>query len=311
MVLSTLSGDAVSRYSFGTMQFGEGADESASATMYAACREAGINFFDTANVYTGGKSETILGRLVAKEREDIFIATKTGSHKRLLPEVVDEEVPQSLRRLSLDQVDLLYIHQWDPVTPLQLQIEAVGKYIHSGQARMLGLSNFAAWKVMKARHIAYEMEIDIRVLQPMYNLVKRQVEVEVLPMAISEELIVCPYSPLGGGLLTGKYSRGETGRLQENKMYASRYAPRWMYETAEALVALAAETGVHPATLAVAWTARHAGVWGPIISAKSLEQLKPSLQAIDFDMDDSLYARIAALSSAPAPDNDRLEEASL
>lgn len=309
MVLRTLSGQPVSQYSFGTMQFGEGADERASTAMYEACREAGINFFDTANVYTGGKSETILGRLLAHERTDVFVATKTGSHKRVLAEVVDQEVPQSLERLGLDQIDLLYIHQWDSVTPLQSQIEAVGKYVHSGQARMLGLSNFAAWKVMKARQIAIEMDIEIRVLQPMYNLVKRQAEVEILPMAISEELIVCPYSPLGGGLLTGKYARGEKGRLNENTMYANRYAPLWMYEAAEALVTLAAEVSVHPATLAVAWTARHAGVWGPIISAKSLEQLEPSLKAIDFDMDAALYARIAALSPAPAPDNDRLEEA--
>jgi aryl-alcohol dehydrogenase-like predicted oxidoreductase len=142
----------------------------------------------------------------------------------------------------------------------------------------------------------------------MYNLVKRQAEVEILPMAVSEGFAVCPYSPLGGGLLTGKYAAGVEGRLTHNKMYTARYEPEWMKKSASDLAEVAAVSGVSPATLAVAWVAKHAGVWGPIISARNAIQLMPSLKAMEFDMDDDLYAEVAALSPTPAPDNDRLEE---
>ena len=146
-------------------------------------------------------------------------------------------------------------------------------------------------------------------LQPMYNLVKRTAEVELLPMAESEGFAVCPYSPLGGGLLTGKYARGEGGRIRDDKMYSQRYGADWMFDAAEGLNGIAAETGVHAATLAVAWVARNPGVWGPIVSGRSAEQLGPSLKAIGFDMDDALYARLSALSPAPPRYNDRSEEA--
>jgi aryl-alcohol dehydrogenase-like predicted oxidoreductase len=175
--------------------------------------------------------------------------------------------------------------------------------------RYVGISNFSAWATMKARGVARELGIDVTFLQPMYNLVKRQAVVEILPMAASEGFYVCPYSPLGGGLLTGKYVSGGGGRIRDDKMYATRYALDWMHEAAAGLKALADEVGVHPATLAVAWVARHAGVWGPIVSARSAEQLRPSLAAIGFEMDDAFYARVSALSPTPPPANDRLEEA--
>ncbi|MEM9523678.1 MAG: aldo/keto reductase, partial [Pseudomonadota bacterium] len=118
-----------------------------------------------------------------------------------------------------------------------------------------------------------------------------------------------PYSPLGGGLLTGKYADGGSGRLHENPRYAARYAPRAMHRTAADLSVLARALGLHPATLAVAWSARHPGVTAPIISARSVEQLRPSLAALDFSMDDALYERVSALGSPPPPATDRLEEA--
>jgi aryl-alcohol dehydrogenase-like predicted oxidoreductase len=307
-VFSTISGKPVSRFSFGTMQFGGNADETASAAMYAACREAGVNFFDTANGYTGGASERILGGLVAGERDDIFVATKcayTGGSR----EEIDAQVGESLTRLGVDTVDLLYLHRWDREVPVEVSLEALGAHVAAGRARYAGVSNYAAWQVMKARAIAREMGFDISFLQPMYNLVKRQVEVEILPMARSEGFAVCPYSPLGGGLLTGKYAGGGTGRLTADERYSTRYAPGWMREAAEALVALAAEVGVAPATLAVAWVARNPAVWGPIVSARDAEQLAPSLAAIGFAIDDALYARVSALSPAPPPATDRLEEA--
>jgi aryl-alcohol dehydrogenase-like predicted oxidoreductase len=307
-MFTTLSGREVSRFSFGTMQFGGGADEAESGAMYAACREAGITFFDTAFGYTGGASEEILGRLVSGERDDVFVATKcayTGASKA----EIDAQVETSLTRLGVEVIDLLYLHRWDEEVPLEESFGALAAHVSSGTVRFIGVSNYASWQVMKAERLAEEMGFRISALQPMYNLVKRQVEVELLPMAISEGFAVCPYSPLGGGLLTGKYLGGGTGRLVEDERYAARYAPAWMGQAAAGLVEIAGELGVAPATLAVAWVARHPGVYGPIISARSAAQLQPSLAAIGFEMSEEVYARLSALSPAPPPATDRLEEA--
>ena len=306
--LRTISGQALSRFSFGTMQFGGAAGEAASAEMYSACREAGINFFDTAFLYSEGRSEEISGRLVAPERDDVFIATKCGYHGACRSRI-EEEFGASRKRLGLETVDLLYLHRWDGETPLEETFETLARCQEDGSVRAFGVSNFAAWQVMKAREVARGLGMEIQFLQPMYNLVKRQVEVEILPMAIAEELAVCPYSPLGGGLLTGKYASGETGRLTTSDIYATRYGFGWMHEAVAKLVEIAGEVGAAPATLAVAWIARHPGIWGPIVSARSTEQLAPSLAAIDFVIDDALHARLSALSPAPPPATDRLEEA--
>jgi aryl-alcohol dehydrogenase-like predicted oxidoreductase len=142
----------------------------------------------------------------------------------------------------------------------------------------------------------------------MYNLVKRQAEVEILPMADDLGILVAPYSPLGGGLLTGKYGAGGSGRLSEDDRYAARYGQAQMHEAAQGLTKIAQEAGLHPATLAVAWAARHPTGPSPIISARSVEQLQPSLDALNFEMSDELYARLSALSPTPPPATDRLEE---
>ena len=306
-MLTTKSGAPASKFSFGTMQFGGKADENESAAMYAACREAGINFFDTAHVYTEGHSETIIGKLIAKEREGIFLATKCAVAGSLRSKIT-AEFEESRTRLGQDFVDLLYLHRWDDETPLEETFETLAGFVEAGSVRHIGVSNFAAWQTQKAEAVAASFGIGITFLQPMYNLVKRQVEVEILPMALSENYAVCPYSPLGGGLLTGKYVNSEDGRLSEDKMYSTRYAPSWMHETAASLSSLAHDAGVSPATLAVAWVARHPGIFGPIISARSAEQLRPSLAAMEFAMDDALYDKISALSPTPAPATDRLEE---
>ncbi len=299
----------MSAFSFGTMQFGKKASESDSAAMYNACRSSGINFFDTAHAYTGGASETILGQLAANERDDVFIATKCGEGQSVAPDLIRREFDESRRRLGMDTVDVLYFHRWDRDTPLDASFGVLAELVQQGSVRFIGVSNYAAWQVMKAQRVAEGLGIGISFLQPMYNLVKRQIEVEILPMAISEGFSVCPYSPLGGGLLTGKYQGKGGGRLNDDPMYAQRYAPKWMHQVPIDLTELAAKAGVHPATLAVAWVARHKGVHGPIISARSAEQLAPSLAAIDYNLDDDLYAAISSLTPAPPPATDRLEEA--
>ncbi|QHQ36294.1 aldo/keto reductase [Algicella marina] len=307
-MLRTLSGDKASRFSFGTMQFGGKADEIESAAMYSACREAGINFYDTAYGYTEGLSETILGKLIATERDKIFLATKCAASGSSREKIV-AEFSESRSRLAQASVDLLYLHRWDADTPLEETFETLAELVEEGSIRHVGVSNFSAWQTMKANRVASSLGVRISVLQPMYNLVKRQVEVEILPMSMSEGFAVCSYSPLGGGLLTGKYGQSAEGRLVDDKMYNDRYGPKWMHDTAVALGSVAKEIGVSPATLAVAWTARHPGLHGPIISARSAQQLAPSIAAIDFKMDDALYEKISALSPRPAPATDRLEEA--
>lgn len=286
---------------------GGNADQAESAAMYDACRTSGINFFDTAWGYNEGRSEEILGELASGERDEVFIATKCG-YESARPARIEDEFAESRRRMKVETVDLLYLHRFDPEVPAEISLKVLSGWISSGAVRHVGLSNYAAWQVMKANHVAENLGFGIMALQPMYNLVKRQAEVEILQMAISEDYAVCPYSPLGGGLLTGKYAKGATGRLDVDERYSQRYAPEWMRKAAADLGTLAEQLGVPAATLAIAWVARHPGIWGPIISARSTEQLSPSLAAVNFDMDDALYDRLSALSPAPPPPTDRTEE---
>lgn len=307
--LTLRDGTAVLPFAFGAMQFGGTADETASRAMFDACRAAGIAHFDTAYAYTDGASERMLGAFAAPERDRLYIATKVnypggGGRANIL-----SSFEESRKRLGMDTVDLLYMHRWTGDTPLEETFETLAELQTKGQVRHIGVSNYAAWQVMKAQAVAARLGTRIDVVQPMYNLVKRQAEVEILPMCASEGIVAATYSPLGGGLLTGKYGRGGSGRLKDNAMYAKRYGVQSMYDSAAALADLAAELGTEPATLAVAWVARHPAHPNPILSARSAEQLRPSLDALRFRMDEALYARIAGLSATPPPATDRLEEA--
>jgi aryl-alcohol dehydrogenase-like predicted oxidoreductase len=307
--LLTRDGTPASRFIFGAMQFGGAADADESRAMFDTCRAAGITHFDTAWVYTKGRSETLLGGMIGADRDKLFIATKVGYDGGAGAVNMGAQFDASLDRLGMDQVDLLYLHRYDPDTDLHETLRWMAEQKQAGRTRYLGLSNAAAWQVMKAQRAAVEFGTRIDVLQPMYNLVKRQAEVEILPMCADQGLAVAPYSPLGGGLLTGKYARGGAGRLSSDARYAARYGQDWMHRTAAALAELADEIGIDAATLAVAWVARHPAGPMPIISARSAAQLAPSLAAVNFDMDGALYDRISALSVAPAPATDRLEEA--
>lgn len=311
--LTTISGEPVSGFCFGTMQFGERADATASRQMFEACRAHGLNFFDTAHVYTGGQSETLLGELAVPEREDLIIATKAGYQGGGSKANILKTFDESRARLGMDVIDLFYMHRFDDHTPLEETFETLATLKQAGSIRFIGVSNYTAWQVMKAVRAAANFGINVDILQPMYNLVKRQAEVEILPACADQNIGVCPYSPLGGGLLTGKYAEQDKdhlneGRLSEDDRYATRYSLDWMHEAAAALPELAARHGTHPATLAVAWVARHSAVTAPIISAKSVDQLAPSLDALSFEMSDALYAEMTALSQTPAPATDRLEE---
>jgi aryl-alcohol dehydrogenase-like predicted oxidoreductase len=303
----------------GTWTFGGEADEATSAEMFYRCRELGINFFDCANVYQGGRSEEILGQLIADCRDEVIITSKvyfstsddvnaSGASRRHIMAAVEA----SLKRLSTDYIDLYFIHHFDGHTCLEDTLRALDDLVTQGKILYPAASNFAAWQVAKALGIsAKEVWAPFKCLQPMYNLVKRQAEVEILPMAQSENLGVITYSPLGGGLLTGKYGtsrRPDSGRLVEDKRYRARYGADWMYEVAEEFTAFAKDRGFEPAALAVAWVASHPAVTSPIIGARNLAQLESSLKALEVEMTPALRAEISTLSPEPPPATDRSEE---
>lgn len=306
--LTTHDGTPASRFAFGTMQFGGRADPDESRAMYDACRAAGINHFDTAYVYTEGASESLLGAMVGAERDSVFVATKAGYVGGAGSDTIKAQFDVSRKRLGLDTVDLLYLHRFDPETDLSETMACFAELKQAGHIRYVGLSNFAAWQVMKAQAVGQQFDLRVDALQPMYNLVKRQAEVELLPMCADQQIAAIPYSPLGGGLLTGKYARGESGRLTDDTRYAARYGADWMPQAAAELTEIGRDVGVDPATLAVAWVAAHPARPVPIISARNTTQLAPSLRATTFEMTPELYNRLSALSPAPAPATDRSEE---
>jgi aryl-alcohol dehydrogenase-like predicted oxidoreductase len=314
------TGLKVSRLCFGTMSFGGDADEAGSAAMYAACRERGINFFDCADGYSKGRAEQILGRLMAHERDDLIITTKCfnpmgpdinagGGNRRHILRAVEA----SLKRLGTDRVEVLFMHRWDQTVPLEETLRALEDLVRDGKVLHLGASNYTAWQIARGLGISERRGwARFDVIQPMYSLVKRQVEVEILPLARAEGLGVIIYSPVGGGVLSGKYGPGkrpEAGRLMTNKEYTARYGEDWVFETAGRFAALAAARGHHPVSLAVAWAAAHPDVTCPIIGARDLTQLRPSLDALEIGMTPEFRAELSALGRTPPPATDRLEEA--
>ena len=313
------TGIKVSGLCFGTMSFGGDADEETSEAMFRRCREAGINFFDCANTYAGGRSEEILGRLIADCREEVVVTSKvyfpsgqgqncSGASRRNILLAAEA----SLKRLNTPFIDVYFIHHFDQSTPLEESLRALDDLVHQGKVMYLGASNFAAWQIVKALGISEREGLSpFACIQPMYNLVKRQAEVEILPMAAEEKLGVISYSPLGGGLLSGKYGRErrpEQGRLTSNRMYQARYADGWMMEAAESFTQFALERGYEPAGLAVAWAAAHPAVTAPILGARSVAQLEGSLKALDIEMTPALRAEISQLSPEPPPATDRNDE---
>jgi aryl-alcohol dehydrogenase-like predicted oxidoreductase len=310
------SGVQVSELCFGTMSFGGDADEATSAAMYQACREAGINFFDCADQYNGGRSEQILGKLMQGHRDDLVITTKCfnpvsddinarGTSRRHVVRALEA----SLKRLGTDRVDVLFLHQFDRRTPIEEQMRALEDVVRSGKVLYPAVSNYAAWQVQQALGVQQEQGwARLQVIQPMYNLVKRQAEVEILPMAQANGVGVIPYSPGAAGLLSGKYSGQATGRLKTNKMYEARYGEEWVFEVAEKFVAYCGARNLNPVATAVAWVGAHPGVTAPIVGARNLEQLRDSLASVNVEMSAAMRAEIGDLSRTPPPATDRLEE---
>jgi aryl-alcohol dehydrogenase-like predicted oxidoreductase len=312
------TGVRVSPLCFGTMSFGSDADERVSGQMFSRVREVGINFFDTANVYGDGASEEILGKLISGCRDEVIITSKAGfptsrdvNAQGLSRRHLVRAVEASLRRLGTDWIDFYFVHTFDERTPIEQTLRALDDLRRQGKILYPAVSNWAAWQIATALGVsAREALARFELIQPMYNLVKRQAEVEILPLAQAADLGVITYSPLGGGLLTGKYGTGTrpgSGRLVENARYADRYGQEIYYSTADRFTTFASEVGVKPATLAVAWAMSHPAVTAPIIGARNLSQLDDSLAALEVEMTAELRERISALAPTPPPATDRTE----
>lgn len=313
------TGVKVSELCMGTMSFGGIADKETSKKMFKKCREAGINFFDTADAYSNGRAEEILGECIKGCRENLVLTTKVYNPTRndinargLSRRHIIEAVENSLDRLGTDYIDFYFCHHFDSRTAIEKTLRAMDDLVRQGKILYPAASNWAAWQIEKALGISQKQNLArFECIQPMYNLVKKQAEVEILPMAQEENLGVITYSPLGAGLLSGKYNKNnkpKKGRLIDNDMYTKRYGRDFYFEVAQNFTEHAREQGVNPVALAVAWVKSHPGVTAPIIGARNVEQLEDSLAAVDINMTEKWRQEISKLSFAPPPATDRLEE---
>lgn len=312
------TGVLVSKLCFGTMTFGAEADENESARMFHRALEVGINFFDCSNNYSDGRAESILGKLIQGCRDEVVITSKVsqrvgqdinalGSSRRHIMLSIE----QSLKRLQTDRIDVYFIHHFDPLTPMEESLRALDDLVRQGKVLYLGVSNWAAWQIAKALGISAQKNLArFECIEPMYNLLKRQAEVEILPLASSEKLGVISYSPLAAGLLSGKYSHNASaqGRITTKKQYNQRYSLPKYYEIATAFSAYATSLGIKPSALALAWVMANPAITAPIVGASNLTQLEESLLARELVLDEEVLTHVTNLSETPANATDRLEE---
>ncbi|HEX5584468.1 aldo/keto reductase [Gaiella sp.] len=290
------TGLRVSRLCLGMMSFGPhearewALDEEAAEPIVRRAVEGGITFFDTADVYNGGQSEVITGRLLRKlfgMREEYVVATKVhgstmpGPNGRgLSRKHVLASIDASLERLGLDYVDLYQIHRWDPHTPIEETMEALHDVVKSGKARYIGASSMYAWQFAKAQHVAATRFVS---MQNHYNLVYREEEREMIPQCVDQGVAVLPWSPLARGLLAGTRTReGErlTVRARTDSFGDSLYTtPEVDFTVVDRTAEVAGELGVPPAQVALAWLLHRHGVTAPIVGATRLEHLEDALHA--------------------------------
>jgi aryl-alcohol dehydrogenase-like predicted oxidoreductase len=298
------TGVTVSRICLGCMSYGDGkwrewtVGADAARDHFALALEAGVNFFDTADVYSAGVSEEITGRWLGEMavRDDIVVATKVngpmgpGPNRRgLSRKHILEACENSLRRLKMDYVDLYQIHRWDYTTPIEETLEALDSLVRTGKVRYLGASSMAAWQFSKALYTAKEQGWHRFVtMQNHYNLIYREEEREMNPLCIDQGVALIPWSPLARGLLEGDRTRrpgeGPTKRAQTDKVARNLYFHDNDYEVALAVQKIAQERGVTPTQLACAWILQSPGVAAPIIGATKLHHLKQILEAVDIKL---------------------------
>jgi aryl-alcohol dehydrogenase-like predicted oxidoreductase len=313
------TGLKISRLVLGTMTFGLQTDEATSFSILDVAAEGGVTVLDAADVYpvggglpTAGRTEEILGRWLKGKRDRFIVATKAvgkvgpspwdqgASRKHLL-----DAIEGSLRRLGTDYVDLYQLHSDDQTTPLEETVEALDSIVRSGKARYIGVSNFLAYRLAKAlgQQDARRLTRFVSV-QPRYNLLFREIERELLPLAREEGLAVIPYNPLAGGFLTGKHRR-DTGPTPGTRFtlgsVAERYQDRYWHErafdTVEALRPLVADHGLSLTAAALAWVGAQPGITAPIVGASHPEQLRETLKAFDTKLAPELAQKLDALTA--------------
>ena len=315
------SGCAVSRFCLGAMTFGLETDEAGAHRQLDMFVEAGGTLVDTADVYNGGASEEIIGRWFAARpaavTDRVVLATKgrfatddspngLGLSARHLTGALDA----SLRRLGLDAVDLYQVHAFDPITPMEETLRTLDGFVRSGKIRYYGLSNFTGWQLTKAVHLAHEMNLTAPVtLQPQYSLLVREIEWEIVPAAIDAGLGLLPWSPLGGGWLSGKYQRDQrpsgATRLGEDpgrgmEAWERRGVER-TWDVIGAVEEIATARGVSMAEVALAWVTGRPGVTSTILGARTTGQLEVNLRAADLRLStEELVALDVASDPRPA-----------
>jgi aryl-alcohol dehydrogenase-like predicted oxidoreductase len=302
------TGLRVSPIVLGCMTFGRDIDEAASIPIVRGALDAGINFIDTANVYSHGASEEIVGRALKGVRDRVVIASKFFGQMGDAPNErgasryhIMNSVDASLRRLQTDRIDLYQIHRFDPETPLDETLRALDDLVRAGKVRYIGCSNFAAWQVVKALWISdLGHLVKFVSVQPRYNLVFRVPETDLLPMCASEGLAVIPYSPLAGGFLTGKYKPGAPippdTRLAGATWYQDIYMKEKNFRAIAALDQYAQTRGVPKEQLAIAWVMSHPAITAPIVGARTVAQLENALAALDLKMTQEERETITKLS---------------
>lgn len=315
------SGMRVSPLALGTMTFGAdwgwGADESEARQIFDTYVDQGGNLIDTAVNYTNGASERILGQFLKVKRDRLVVSTKYtmarepgdpnsgGNHRINLMRSVET----SLRQLDTDRIELLYLHAWDFTTGVEEVMRGLDDLVRSGKVLYLGICNTPAWKVAQLQTLA-ELRgwSPLVALQIEYSLVERSVEHELIPMAAEMGLGVLPWSPLGGGILTGKYSRDDLSQASEANVSATRkgvisssgHMNARSLEIASAVTAIAAETGATPSQVALAWTLCNPAVVAPVMGARTLAQAQDNLGALSIELDAEHIARLDRVS-APEP----------
>ncbi|HLH71178.1 MAG TPA: aldo/keto reductase [Candidatus Dormibacteraeota bacterium] len=312
------SGLRVSRLALGTMIFGSQVDEGTAFTIMDRAFELGIDFFDTADVYpvppsdqTVGRCEEIIGRWLRSRGHPVTIATKCvnrvgpgrndqgGSRKHVI-----EACEASLRRLGRERVDIFYLHHGDLDAPMEETLEALDQLVREGKVHYLGVSNFEAWQLGLALAVIAERRLTrISVVQPRYNLLHRVDERDLLPLCRATGIGVTPYNPLGAGMLTGKYRRGQEPPAgsrfamgEYGRVYQRRYWDDRMFDVVETVTAVAREIEATPAQVALAWTLAQPGITAPIVGASRPEQLEDNVGALRLQLSPDQLDRLARVS---------------
>jgi len=313
------SGLRVSVLTMGTMTFGGTgafADVGSTDTEEAErqvdmCLDAGVNLIDTADVYSSGLAEEILGQVLRGRRDQVLLATKVRmgmgrgpNDSGLSRHHIISGCEASLRRLGTDHIDLYQVHEWDGQTPLEETLHALDDLVRSGKVRYVGASNYTSWQLMKAVGIAGRLDLAPLVShQIYYSLQAREAEYELIPLAVDQGLGVLVWSPLAGGLLSGKYRRNHQAPVGSRHLSdwgePPVYDPEGLYDLVEILIGIAEQHEVSAAQVALAWTLGRPGVTSLVVGARTGDQLADNLEAASLRLTDEERARLDAASAPP------------